>query len=798
MAALDFPASPSLNQQYSTSNAVWKWNGSAWIRIGSTSPGVQGAAGAQGAQGVQGAVGDTFWASSTAGLSTTSDVTITGELTYEDVKNVDAVGIVTARDHIKITTDNKSLYLGASDDFQLFHNGSHNIIKSNNGNLYLQDDSYIEIGHPNGTVAAGFIPTGATNLRFNGNTKLATNNTGVTVTGTVAATSYTGDGSNLTSLPAQATIANNADNRVITGGSGVNLNGESNLTFNGTRLSVTGNVYVAGSQNAQLTTNQLIFDRAGYSYIDQIDNAGSLVFRVTSSNTIGLRIDSNAQAIFGSSLIIPDAIQHEGDLDCKIRFPGTDTISFETASSERLRITSAGKTGIGIANPNQPVSIAGRVSIDVNNDYYGVWADGSTTGENHISVGRWYNTGGGLKSGYTAYGINNLILENNHPTANHHLIIQPTGQKVSIGTHLVTDELVNIDGDVNISGDLKTNNLPGNNLIHNGEFAIWQRGTATIYSSQNKYLADRFKFVSNSEGNGAVHQHTNVPTVAQTGGSKFAYSLRLNCTTADTSLANNQYINLSTRIEGQDLRHLGFGETGTRYATLSFWQRSTSGTYHVSFRNSAYNRYYIASYTAANNTWEKHELTIPVDTTGTWVTNNTAGLDITWSLGGGSWYNQGTVGSWQGGSSHAGSSQKNFFDSTSNDFYITGVQFEKGSIATPFEHKSYGEDLRLCQRYYQRWKRGYLAANSVGTSDINIGIPLLVPLRTVPTIPALTMHRSGNKTITVTIVSYEYSDVNSMILELRVGGWTGGNAVVDEVAYVLIPSGDTMELIADL
>ena len=357
---------------------------------------------------------------------------------------------------------------------------------------------------------------------------------------------------------------------------------------------------------------------------------------------------------------------------------------------------------------------------------------------------------------------------------------------------------IKTDGNIEASGNLKTNNLPGNNLIHNGEFAIWQRGTAQVYSSQNKYLTDRFKFVSNSEGNGAVNRHSNVPTVAQTGGSKFAYSLRLNCTTADTSLANNQYINLSTRIEGQDLRHLGFGETGTRYATLSFWQRSASGTYHVSFRNSAYNRYYIASYTAASNTWEKHELTIPVDTTGTWVTNNTAGVDITWSLGGGSWYNQGTVGSWQGGSSHAGSSQKNFFDSTSNDFYITGVQFEKGSIATPFEHKSYGEDLRLCQRYYQRWKRGYLAANSVGTSDINIGIPLLVPLRAVPTIPALSMHRSGNKTITVTIVSYEYSDLNSMILELRIGGWTGGNAVVDEVAYVLIPSGDTMELIADI
>ena len=111
--------------------------------------------------------------------------------------------------------------------------------------------------------------------------------------------------------------------------------------------------------------------------------------------------------------------------------------------SERLRITSAGKVGIGITNPNQPVSISGRVSIDVNNDYYGVWADGSTTGENHISVGRWYNTGGGLKSGYSQYGINNLILENNHPTAAHTVIIQPRGQKVAIGTH-ISDGLVHI------------------------------------------------------------------------------------------------------------------------------------------------------------------------------------------------------------------------------------------------------------------------------------------------------------------------------------------------------------------
>ena len=143
------------------------------------------------------------------------------------------------------------------------------------------------------------------------------------------------------------TINSNTDNYLITGtGTADTLQGESNLTFNGNRLTVDGDVYVSGSQNAQLTTNQLIFDRAGYSYIDNSNDAGSLVFRVTSGNTIALRLDNSAQATFGSNLIIPDAIQHLGDLDCKIRFPGTDTITFETAGYERLRILSDGEVRI--------------------------------------------------------------------------------------------------------------------------------------------------------------------------------------------------------------------------------------------------------------------------------------------------------------------------------------------------------------------------------------------------------------------------------------------------------------------
>ena len=409
----------------------------------------------------------------------------------------------------------------------------------------------------------------------------------------------------------------------------------------------------------------------------------------------------------GSSIGLRLKINSAGDI-----LLGTDqaTIGCNTADGSDNRSFSLCGGSDASQNRGSIVTIYGNEANDGHSRYgslylrsgntstgiIGLWTQGnerlSITPGGNVNIGGNYTQTTYVCEVSGAYNKHGMRIVSGAPNYNDPLVVSTStgGERFRIKG----------DGDIVATGNLKTNNLPGNNLIHNGEFAIWQRGTTSIYSSQNKYLADRFKFVSSSDGNGSVHQHTNVPTIAQTGGSKFAYSLRLNCTTADTSLANNQYINLSTRIEGRDLRHLGFGQAGTRYATLSFWQRSPNGTYHVSFRNNAYNRYYIASYTAANNTWEKHELTIPIDTSGTWTTDHSAGVDITWSLGGGSWYNQGTVGSWQGGSSHAGSSQKNFFDTVGNDFYITGVQFEKGTIATPFEHKSYGEDLRICQRYF--------------------------------------------------------------------------------------------------
>lgn len=151
--------------------------------------------------------------------------------------------------------------------------------------------------------------------------------------GVVTATAFHGDGSQLSGISAGVSLANGANNRVVTATGANAITGESTLTFDGSTLAVTG-----ASQNAYLNNNILKFDRASYSYIDQVNNSGSLVFRVTASNTIALRLDSSAQAHFGGTLYVPGDIVHDGDTDTKISFDNNE-IDFEAAGGSRLKVT---------------------------------------------------------------------------------------------------------------------------------------------------------------------------------------------------------------------------------------------------------------------------------------------------------------------------------------------------------------------------------------------------------------------------------------------------------------------------
>jgi len=226
------------------------------------------------------------------------------------------------------------------------------------------------------------------------------------------------------------------------------------------------------------------------------------------------------------------------------------------------------------------------------------------------------------------------------------------------------------------------------NKIIGGDFTTnpWQRGTTVAVASLgNVYVADRFKSYNNTDGAYSVIKTADAPTVADAG--VFTqHCLHIDVTTADATIASGQVCQgVIQKIEGFNAASFGFGQSGTRYVTLSFWVKSTkTGTFYVGFSNSAANRIYPAQYTvSATDTWEKKTVTVPVDTTGTWVYDSGEGLNLVWCLASNQ-ASTGTANTW-GTSPNVPNDQVNALDSTANNFKIALVQLEAGNTPTPFE-----------------------------------------------------------------------------------------------------------------
>jgi len=239
------------------------------------------------------------------------------------------------------------------------------------------------------------------------------------------------------------------------------------------------------------------------------------------------------------------------------------------------------------------------------------------------------------------------------------------------------------------------------NLIINGAMNVAQRGTT--HTSASGYTLDRFNFY-NQSGSGVadVTQETDVPS-----GEGFANSLKVDITTADTSNTAFEEVTCTQTIEAQDLQHLQYNTSSAKELTLSFWVKSNkTGDYVVWFYVEDAGDHYSDSYTINTaNTWEKKTISIPAKTSGGGPANdNGAGLAVAFILLAGDSYKSGTMPSgWETltNANRYVDQAVNLFDSTSNDWYITGVQLEVGSTATEFEHLSYGEELVLCQRYFR-------------------------------------------------------------------------------------------------
>ena len=241
------------------------------------------------------------------------------------------------------------------------------------------------------------------------------------------------------------------------------------------------------------------------------------------------------------------------------------------------------------------------------------------------------------------------------------------------------------------------------NLFINGDMQVAQRGTSSSLST-SAYVLDRWLFTIQAAGTYTVSQSTDVPT-----GQGFAYSQKIDCTTADASIGASDYLLLQQKIEGINVQHLKFGTSSAESLTLSFWVKSNkTGTYITEFvnNNSGGAALVSQSYTISSaNTWEKKTITIDGDTS--LALQNTTDAELVvyiWLAAGSNYTGGGSLNSSGWNSSYVTNTrvvgQVNFADSTSNDFYITGIQLEAGDNATPFEHLTYQESAMLCYRYY--------------------------------------------------------------------------------------------------
>ena len=239
--------------------------------------------------------------------------------------------------------------------------------------------------------------------------------------------------------------------------------------------------------------------------------------------------------------------------------------------------------------------------------------------------------------------------------------------------------------------------LSNRNLIINGDHRVHQRGTSVSLTDSNAtFLTDRFQAYESTGGS------LDMANVAE-GPDNFVNSTKITVTSADTSLSTGQQSWIRHRVEGNNIAHLNWGSSAAQTVTLSFYVRSSvTGSFSVSLQNLAGNRVYPVLYTiSAANTWERKTITIPGETSGTWGTDNGTGITIYWSFGMASNV-QGTPGQWSSSSARTATGETQLIATNGATFYLTGVQLEVGSKATPFEHESYGQTLAKCQRYYYR------------------------------------------------------------------------------------------------
>ena len=352
--------------------------------------------------------------------------------------------------------------------------------------------------------------------------------------------------------------------------------------------------------------------------------------------------------------------------------------------------------------------------------------------------------------------------------------------------------------------DIGGGQLSNRNMIINGNMAIAQRGTSATFNSgtSDAFASDRFKLAGScTELIGTLERAYD----AATGVPDLPFSLKWTTNTAESAVDATDLLYLAQYIEGFNVQSPKFGTSAAQQTTLSFWVKcSIAGTYVVSIYRGTTNRNIVTTYTVNSaNTWEYKTITFAADTTGVITPNINEGVRLNWHLMAGSNYTGTDASTWgaYSGNRWAGNGViNNSVPTTLNATWeITGVQYEVGDLATPFEHRSYGDEELRCMRYYQRFAEtlpsvagtddGFMTfANYTGTAAYG-GQKFTVPMRGRPSMAAAGCAYYSNgatdNSINVDLVgaSTNYGEIRVTAISVT-GGHAGWLRIEGSGAYI--------------
>jgi hypothetical protein len=368
---------------------------------------------------------------------------------------------------------------------------------------------------------------------------------------------------------------------------------------------------------------------------------------------------------------------------------------------------------------------------------------------------------------------------------------------LNIQTNETTAMSIDASQSVDFTNNIDAPNTFGfKNRVINGNATIDQRNAGasiTPASGTDNFPVDRFSIYPTQASKLTAQQNQNSVTPP----AGFKNYIGITSSSAYSVVASDLF-GLFQNIEGFNTADLGWGAAGASTVTLSFWVRSSlTGTFGGAVLNSAQDRSYPFSFTINSaNTWEYETITIPGDTTGTWLTTTGRGISICWSLGMGS-SRVGAANAWAATGNFAPTGATNLVGTNGATFYITGVQLEKGTQATSFDFRSIGQELALCQRY------AYVQTGTTGdrvgfgycgtTALYNLVVPLPVTMRSAPTLTscsAITVNDNQNAynstsiaigdSVTPTVVYVKVTSSGMTIGRGAQAYWTGAapNAMI--------------------